>query len=118
MDSTRIEVWRARCLESPRAALACCHEDMCPKSSSPLQGKPVKTTHVCIAHLVQEVLGLTAPNSFKFSCPGPHGCMRRHIEFSELSAEKDNLDRIVTSLLSKDQSFRSEVLLKIASLTM
>ena len=116
MDSTRIEVWRARCLEFPRAALICCHEETGPKSFSSVQEKPVKSaTQVCISHLVQEVLGLAVPNSFKFTCPGPLVCTRRHIEHADLGAEKDNLVRVASSLLSKDQPFRTEVLAKIAS---
>ena len=119
MDSTRIEVWRARCLEIPRAALVCCHDDAGPRNFSPSQSKPVRSAnYVCIAHLVQEVLGLTVPISFKFTCPGLTTCSRRHLDPSELSAEKENVDRIVNTLLSKDQAFRSEVLAKIASLSM
>ena len=118
MDSTRIEVWRARCLEIPRAALVCCHDDACPKIFSSNPSKPGRSTsYVCIAHLVQDVLGLAVPSSFKFSCPGLHLCGRRHLDPSELGAEKDYLDRIVNAVLSKELTFRSEVLAKIASLS-
>jgi hypothetical protein len=118
MSPTRIEVWRTRCLETPRSALVCCFEDASVKlRTSPSWKTSNSAAPICLVHVIRDILDLEVPSAVKFSCPGSHICVRRHLDPSDVSADKDKIERLVRKLLSFDSvaGFQSEVLAKLAS---